>query len=296
MDLGIALPIIANIDIDNQLKIAIKAEQLGFKSVWASDHIIIPQEWKGRFSDIFPDPFIMLTAISQNTSKITLGTSAIILPYRNPIIVAKMLSTLDNLCNGRLICTVAPGWMKEEFDILGVPYEGRIPKTEEFIKILKNLWSENPDPFEGEFYTFKNVSFQPKPMQDKLQIWMGGNADGAIQRAVDYADGWQPIWFGPEELKNKIFYLEKYADEKKVNINREIYNISLRNRILITDDKDNGNNPDTALIGQKNEVFDKILAYKDLRIKEVVLDFISPNIDEILETMEIVGNELIPEL
>lgn len=296
MDLGIALPIIANIDIDNQLKIAIKAEQLGFKSVWASDHIIIPQEWKGRFSDIFPDPFIMLTAISQNTSKITLGTSAIILPYRNPIIVAKMLSTLDNLCNGRLICTVAPGWMKEEFDILGVPYEGRIPKTEEFIKILKNLWSENPDPFQGEFYTFKNVSFQPKPMQDKLQIWMGGNADGAIQRAVDYADGWQPIWFSPEELKNKILFLEKYADEKKVNINKEIYNISLRNRILITSDKDNGNNPDTALIGQKNEVFDKILAYKDLRIKEVVLDFISPNIDEILETMEIVGNELIPEL
>lgn len=296
MDLGIALPIIANIDIDNQLKIAIKAEQLGFKSVWASDHIIIPQEWKGRFSDIFPDPFIMLTAISQNTSKITLGTSAIILPYRNPIIVAKMLSTLDNLCNGRLICTVAPGWMKEEFDILGVPYEGRIPKTEEFIKILKNLWSENPDPFEGEFYTFKNVSFQPKPLQDKLQIWMGGNADGAIQRAVEYADGWQPIWFSPEELQNKILFLEKYADEKKVNINREIYNISLRNRILITADKDNGDNPDTALIGQKNEVFDKILAYKDLRIKEVVLDFISPNIDEILETMEIVGKELIPEL
>ncbi|MEC7925123.1 MAG: TIGR03619 family F420-dependent LLM class oxidoreductase [Thermodesulfobacteriota bacterium] len=296
MDLGIALPIIANIDIDNQLKIAIKAEQLGFKSVWASDHIIIPQEWKGRFSDIFPDPFIMLTAISQNTSKITLGTSAIILPYRNPIIVAKMLSTLDNLCNGRLICTVAPGWMKEEFDILGVPYEGRIPKTEEFIKILKNLWSENPDPFEGEFYTFKNVSFQPKPLQDKLQIWMGGNADGAIQRAVEYADGWQPIWFSPEELQNKILFLEKYADEKKVNINREIYNISLRNRILITADKDNGDNPDTALIGQKNEVFDKILAYRDLRIKEVVLDFISPNIDEILETMEIVGKELIPEL
>ena len=186
--------------------------------------------------------------------------------------------------------------MKEEFDILGVPYEGRIPKTEEFIKILKNLWSENPDPFEGEFYTFKNVSFQPKPLQDKLQIWMGGNADGAIQRAVEYADGWQPIWFSPEELQNKILFLEKYADEKKVNINREIYNISLRNRILITGDKDNGNNPDTALIGQKNEVFDKILAYRDLRIKEVVLDFISPNIDEILETMEIVGKELIPEL
>jgi|TARA_B100000131_G_scaffold76427_1_gene72966 probable F420-dependent oxidoreductase len=296
MDLGIALPIIANINIDDQLKIAIKAEQLGFNSVWASDHIIIPQEWKGRFSDIFPDPFIILTAISQNTSKITLGTSAIILPYRNPIIVAKMLSTLDNLCQGRLICTVAPGWMKEEFDILGVQYEGRIKKTEEFIKILKNLWSENPEPFNGEFYSFQNVSFQPKPLQDKLQIWMGGNADAAIERAVEYADGWQPIWFSPNELREKITYLEKYADERKVDINKEIYNISLRNRILISDSNDNGNNPDTALIGKKDEVFEKIIAYKDLRIKEVVLDFISPNIDEIIDTMEIVGKELIPEL
>ncbi len=296
MDLGIALPIIANINIDDQLKIAIRAEQLGFNSVWASDHIIIPQEWKGRFSDIFPDPFIILTAISQNTSKITLGTSAIILPYRNPIIVAKMLSTLDNLCQGRLICTVAPGWMKEEFDILGVQYEGRIKKTEEFIKILKNLWSENPEPFNGEFYSFQNVSFQPKPLQDKLQIWMGGNADAAIERAVEYADGWQPIWFSPNELREKITYLEKYADERKVDINKEIYNISLRNRILISDSNDNGNNPDTALIGKKDEVFDKIIAYKDLRIKEVVLDFISPNIDEIIDTMEIVGKELIPEL
>ena len=125
---------------------------------------------------------------------------------------------------------------------------------------------------------------------------MGGNADAAIERAVEYADGWQPIWFSPNELREKITYLEKYADERKVDINKEIYNISLRNRILISDSNDNGNNPDTALIGKKDEVFEKIIAYKDLRIKEVVLDFISPNIDEIIDTMEIVGKELIPEL
>tara|TARA_B100000700_G_C14980570_1_gene826174 strand:+ start:848 stop:1732 length:885 start_codon:yes stop_codon:yes gene_type:complete len=294
MELGLALPIIANISIKDQLRIAIKAEELGFASIWASDHIIIPQEWKGRFSDIFPDPFIILTAISQNTSKITLGTSAIILPYRNPIIVAKMLSTLDNVSGGRLICTVAPGWMKEEFDALGIPYEGRIDKTKEFITIMKKLWNDELGSFSGEYYSFENVSFQPKPIQDKLEIWMGGNADAAIERAIDFADGWQPIWFGPDELKNKINYLEEYASKKNVEINN--YNISLRNRILLTDSKDNGNNPNTALIGEKNEVFEKILAYKNLKIKEVVLDFISPNIEEILETMETVGKELIPEL
>ncbi len=294
MELGLALPIIANISIKDQLRIAIKAEELGFASIWASDHIIIPQEWKGRFSDIFPDPFIILTAISQNTSKITLGTSAIILPYRNPIIVAKMLSTLDNVSGGRLICTVAPGWMKEEFDALGIPYEGRIDKTKEFITIMKKLWNDELGSFSGEYYSFENVSFQPKPIQDKLEIWMGGNADAAIERAIDFADGWQPIWFSPDELKNKINYLEEYASKKNIEINN--YNISLRNRILLTDSKDNGNNPNTALIGEKNEVFEKILAYKNLKIKEVVLDFISPNIEEILETMETVGKELIPEL
>ena len=87
MNLGIALPILANIEVKDQLQIAIKAEQLGFKSIWASDHIIIPKEWKGRFSDIFPDPFVILTAISQNTRNIKVVTSAIIVPYSYPLIV-----------------------------------------------------------------------------------------------------------------------------------------------------------------------------------------------------------------
>ena len=294
MDLGLALPIIANIEVKDQLKIAIKAEELGFSSVWASDHIIIPSQWKGRFSDIFPDPFVMLTAISQNTSKITIGTSAIILPYRNPIIVAKMLSTLDHFCNGRLICTIAPGWMKEEFNILGVNYEKRMEKTKEFAQVIKSLWENEPSSFKGEYYNFENVSFHPKPYQKKLEIWMGGNADAAIERAIDYADGWQPIWFSPDELSKKIEYLESYSESKGINI--ENYNISLRNRVLITNKNKMGDNPDTALIGTKNEVFDKIKAYKSLKIKEVVLDFISPNSEEIIETMEIIGNELIPEL
>ena len=111
---------------------------------------------------------------------------------------------------------------------------------------------------------------------------------------MDYADGWQPIWFSPDELSKKIEYLESYSGSKGINI--ENYNISLRNRVLITNENKMGDNPDTALIGTKKEVFDKIKAYKSLKIKEVVLDFISPNSEEIIETMEIIGNELIPEL
>lgn len=295
MDLGIALPILANIDIKDQLQIAIKAEELGFKSVWASDHIVIPEEWKGRFSDIFPDPFIILTAISQNTKKIKIGTSAIILPYRNPIIVAKMCSTLDHFCDGRLTCTVAPGWMKEEFDVLNIPYDGRIDKTVEYIKVLKSLWEDDPTDFKGNFYSFNDVSFQPKPVQKHLPVWMGGNHEKAIQRSIDYADGWQPIWFSSDELEIKMKYLKQYAEEKERNLDN--FSISLRNRIRITQKSDkNSEHPPTALIGEKNEVYDKILSYRRLDIKEVVLDFITPDKEEIIETLEILGNELIPEL
>ncbi len=295
MDLGIALPILANIDVKDQLQIAIKAEELGFKSVWASDHIVIPKEWKGRFSDIFPDPFIILTAISQNTKKIKIGTSAIILPYRNPIIVAKMCSTLDHFCDGRLTCTVAPGWMKEEFDVLNISYDGRIDKTVEYIKVLKSLWEDDPTDFKGNFYSFNDVSFQPKPVQKHLPVWMGGNHEKAIQRSIDYADGWQPIWFSSDELEIKMKYLKQYAEEKERNLDN--FSISLRNRIRITQKSDkNSEHPPTALIGEKNEVYDKILSYRRLDIKEVVLDFITPDKEEIIETLEILGNELIPEL
>ena len=295
MDLGIALPILANIDVKDQLQIAIKAEELGFKSVWASDHIVIPKEWKGRFSDIFPAPFIILTAISQNTKKIKIGTSAIILPYRNPIIVAKMCSTLDHFCDGRLTCTVAPGWMKEEFDVLNISYDGRIDKTVEYIKVLKSLWEDDPTDFKGNFYSFNDVSFQPKPIQKHLPVWMGGNHEKAIQRSIDYADGWQPIWFSSDELEIKMKYLKQYAEEKERNLDN--FSISLRNRIRITQKSDkNSEHPPTALIGEKNEVYDKILSYRRLDIKEVVLDFITPDKEEIIETLEILGNELIPEL
>ena len=220
MNLGIALPILENINVDDQLKLAILAEELGYKSVWASDHVIIPKEWEGRFADIFPDPFIMLTAISENTKTIKIGTSAAILPYRNPIIIAKMLSTLDHVSNGRVTCTVAIGWMEEEFKILNVPFEQRLPRTLEYIKLIKELWNNHPSSFKGEYYSFENVSFYPKPKQKKLPIWMGGTSDEVIKRAVEFADGWQPIWFTPDQLKEKMNFVKEYAATKNIYVDR----------------------------------------------------------------------------
>jgi ABC-type uncharacterized transport system substrate-binding protein len=111
---------------------------------------------------------------------------------------------------------------------------------------------------------------------------MGSNSDKVIDRVLELVDGWQPIWFNPDELRDKISYLKKSAEEKGINIVN--YNISLRNRIQFTTDN-NSNHPSTALIESKDKVFQTIPSYKNLDIKEIVLDFVTPDKDEILETM-----------
>ena len=157
---------------------------------------------------------------------------------------------------------------------------------------IRDRWNNHPSSFKGEYYSFENVSFYPKPKQKKLPIWMGGTSDEVIKRAVEFADGWQPIWFTPDQLKEKMNFVNEYAATKNINV--DSFDISLRNRILISDKKED--NPNNFIIGQKNEVFDHILAYKDLCISEVVLDFLSPEIDETMKTMEILSKELIPNL
>ena len=122
---------------------------------------------------------------------------------------------------------------------------------------------------------------------------MGGSSNQAIDRALELVDGWQPIWLNPDELKDKISYLKNSAEQKGVDTVN--YDISLRNRIQLTTDN-NSDNPSTVLIGSKDKVFRAILSYKKLDIKEVVLDFITPDKDEILKTMATLSNELMPKL
>jgi alkanesulfonate monooxygenase SsuD/methylene tetrahydromethanopterin reductase-like flavin-dependent oxidoreductase (luciferase family) len=184
--------------------------------------------------------------------------------------------------------------MEEEFQVLNVPFEGRTDRTIEYIQLIKNLWENHPSTFKGNYYSFSDVTFYPKPKQKKLPIWMGGNSDHVIERALEHADGWQPIWFSTNELRDKISFLHKIAGEKSINI--DDFDISLRNRIQLTAHRGTDDRPPSALIGSKEEIFEKILSYGDLRIKEVVLDFITPNKNETIETMQILSEELIPNL
>ena len=303
MKFGICLPIRLSLEAKDNVEIAKAAENLGIDSIWVSDHVVMPEKHLGSFSEVFYDPLMLLSYIASETSTIELGTSVIILPYRNPVVVAKMIATLDVLSEGRVIFGVGPGWMKEEYAALSVPYDKRGARTNEYIGAIKELWVNDNPSFEGEFCSFSNIKFYPKPVQKPHpQIFIAGASDYAIKRAVELGDGWQPTWVSSEDVKDGIFKLETMANEVGRDLSNFTY--SVRNRLHIVDDNyvaNDGNSsksddPPFLLRGTPSDITQYIKDYKELGVSHIVLDPAVENLDDVFSTIEIVSKEIIPEI
>ena len=298
MKFGIALPNFGKYaKRDAILSVAKTAETLGFDSIWVSDHIVIPESHKG-FGNLFYEPLITLTYIAALTTKIRLGTSVIILPYRNPIVLAKMVSTLDVLSNGRVILGVGAGWLKEEFQALGVSYEKRGTMTDEYFKVLKTLWSQEKPKFSGKYNKFAEINFLPKPIQKPYPpIWIGGHSRKAIERAVNLGDGWHPVGLTPDEIKEKAKYINKILAEKKRR--KSDFVISLRKNLQIKRGSEKeikeGDERET-LRGTTEKIIEGIEKYKNSGVSHLIFHILSGSLEGILETMEIYSRDIRPNL
>ena len=208
------------------------AEDLGYASVWLSDHVVVPERITSSYpyspSGSFPtrteepylEPLVALSFLGGATRRVRLGTHVLILPYRHPLLVAKMISTLDNLSGGRVDLGVGAGWMREEFEALGhTYYERRGAVTDEMLRILQLVWTRDVTGFEGEFFRFAPLGAHPRPVQQPHPpIWVGGHSRPAIRRAARFGDGWLPIGgrppadLPPDELAQDIAYLRAEAE------------------------------------------------------------------------------------
>lgn len=201
------------------VRLARRAEALGFDSVWTGDHIIYPSQYVERFGSEFYEALTTLAWVAASTSRVTVGTAVIVLPYRNPLILAKELATIDVLSGGRLIVGVGTGWLAEEFAALGVPFTERGAATDESLRIIRCLWTEERPRFSGRFFQFPEMLAAPRPLQRPTPpIWVGGTTARALRRAAELGDGWLPIWhkatgrgFAPEALKGKIAELRELS-------------------------------------------------------------------------------------
>jgi probable F420-dependent oxidoreductase len=207
------------------------AEDLGFDSVWLSDHLVVPERIAsaypytpdGRFPTPahlpYLEPLMGLAYIAGRTQRVRLGTHVLVLPYRHPLLTAKMVATLDNLSGGRVDLGIGVGWMREEFEALGQPtYDRRGAATDEQLRILEAVWTKDITGFEGEFYPFEPLGAHPHPVQrPHPPIWVGGHTRPALRRTARFADGWLPIGarppadLPPEELARDLAFIRREA-------------------------------------------------------------------------------------
>jgi probable F420-dependent oxidoreductase len=205
--------------------IAQAAEDVGIESIWTVEHVVVPEGYQSAYpysadgkmqgpDDMpIPDSFTWLSYIAAVTSTIKLATGVAILPQRSLIYTAKEMATLDQLSGGRVILGVGAGWMKEEFETVGVPFERRGARTDEYIKALRILWGDEKATFKGEFAAFENIYCRPQPAQGQIPIVIGGHSDASARRAGRLGDGYFPGRGDAETLTRILGIMRDAAEE-----------------------------------------------------------------------------------
>ena len=294
---------------DNLRRLAQRAEDLSFDHVWVSDHIVIPHEVESFYpyaadgvapfqrDNTYFEPLAALNFLAGCTTRVKLGTHVLILPYRNPVLTAKILATLDVLSGGRLILGAGVGWMEEEFQAMGLDtYAQRGEVTNEYIEIFKELWTSEQPEFHGKHYEISGVGFLPKPVQKPHPpIWVGGHTNAAIRRAATLGDGWMPIGLRPpailepEELSEKIARLRRIS--ARAGRAEDAVDLVFSTDCIFQNDT----GYDRRLVsGRPEQIAADLRQYQDLGVQHFILSFPAATADEQQHAMERFSREVMP--
>ena len=200
-------------DPQDVLRMGPEAEQMGYDSIWVMDHLFNTGYIRDRLEDRpYYHPMAMLSYMSATTSRVRLGTSVLVLPYHNPVELAKYAATLDQMSAGRLTLGIGVGAMAEEFDALGIRMRGRGAVTNESISLMRELWTKTLPEFHSRNWDFSDLYFSPKPVQQPyIPLWVGGSSARALRRVARLGDGWHPSGLSAEEFANGRREIEALA-------------------------------------------------------------------------------------
>lgn len=297
MKFGVALPHVGAAASPEAIsQVARAAETLGFDSVWVLDRLLWPvrpaSKYPGNPRGEMPasmqttyDPLTVLSFVAAATKKVKLGTSVLVAPYRSPVVVAKMVATLDRLSGGRVIVGLGAGWSADEFDAVGQPFSDRQEQTDEFLRACYALWSSERAQFLGRFYRIPESVFLPRPLQKPHPpVWIGGNTARAIRRAAEFGDGWHPTSRVPAAvLKAEMRNLRAWAEKSGRNANQ--IELTLRWNAV----------PDIALPADADKVRQALDAYREAGVGHICFDFNIPQVrplPAVLRAMETLAGEI----
>ena len=289
--------------------IARKGDELGFYCMVAGDHILVPREINSPYpytadgsfhpggAAEYLEQLTLLTYLAGITRSIRLIPSVMIVPYRNPLLAAKILATLDVLSGGRLTLGVGVGWMEEEFEALDAPpFAERGAVTNEYIRAFKELWTSDEPSFEGKYCRFSNIHFLPKPVQQPHPpIWVGGQSRAAIRRAARLGNGWHPVGaipaapLEPEELAQNIGLLHRYAEDGSRNPGE--IEVSMKAPLYDADSTPSGA-ARRRFAGEPEQMLQDIQTYEDVGVSCIIFDIRGNDLNRSLERLEWFAEEV----
>lgn len=317
MEFGLSLPGRGPLATpDSILKLATSADRLGYHALFVTDHVVLPASMArsvypysstghlpGGAAQDYLEPLAVLAWLAHVTRKIRIGTSVLVIPYRNPVVTAKTLATIDRLSNGRVILGAGVGWLREEFEALAAPpFEARGAVTDEYLRLMRAAWTTDPVRFEGAHYRLGDVHALPKPAQrGGIPIWIGGHTDAAVKRAGVLGDAWHPIALRPPGL----LLPDEYATRAKQvrawaqRAGRDPKAVALTLRVPMevrakTAKAPGGDRP--MFQGTAAEVIADIQAYAAVGVTHVVFDAAHPDLRSVLQNMERFAHDVKPRL
>lgn len=305
MKFGVHLPHIGPFsDGASMIRFARAAEDQGYDSVWGSDHVVFPASYASKYpyseTGDFPLPgqvpwveqVTSLAFVAGATSRVRLGTSILVLPYRNPVLNAKTLAAVDVLSGGRLICGVGAGWMREEAEAMGMPFDDRGSRTDEHIEVLKALWTMDEASHSGKYYSLPPVRSEPRPVQKPHPpIWVGGHEPAALRRAARYGDGWHAYRLRVDEVREKSAYIRSRAEE--YGRDPAAISLSVRAPLIISD---NSMSVDRAFAGTPDDLKRQVSAYAGAGVECIVFEPpLMEGIDRSVAACERFAREVAPE-
>ena len=299
MKFGVMLPHYRQVaSAEGIIRVAQEAESMGFDSVWVSEHTAVPDQDVERFGLGYFDPFTVLGYAAAVTKQITLGTSIIIMPFRNPLHMAQVAATVDQLSNGRLILGVGVGSAEQEYRALGAPWEERGSVADEVIQVLQHVWTADQPNFEGKHFHFSGINSFPQPVQrPHPPFWIGGGSRRSIRRAAEYGDAWHPSRPSFELLEEGAPRLHRLAERAGRDPSKIL--IAARHPMKILD---GAAHSDWPLVGLESSVIKGINRFASAGVTHLVMDtFYSipelheETVDTVLATMERFARKNIPQ-
>jgi probable F420-dependent oxidoreductase len=302
--------------LDVVLKLAEKVDALRFDSLFVTDHVVMPVssaksvypyttsgQFPGGLSQDYLEPLAMLSHLAHATSRTKLGISVLVIPYRNPLLAAKMLATIDVLSKGRVILGAGVGWLREEFEALGAPpFEERGPVTEDYIRLMRAAWTTDPVSFEAKSYSVRDVHVLPKPVQrGGIPVWVGGHTGAAVRRAGTIGDGWHPIamrppaMLGPDEYAAKV--AELHGSARKAGRDPKSIKLTIRIPMEVRGKNAKAAAGDRPMFqGTADEVAADIRRYQALGVSHFVFDHTVQELRAVMANMERFASDVRPKV